>query len=95
MQWQELAYGFALTVPTPAFSENAAAIYRQSAEGHGHARPVIPLNATALAPATFFFGTLFGDLSGPAAYSQPGVRETDTLSRNVDDCNYGCIDNGR
>jgi hypothetical protein len=90
-----VACGFALAASVPASSHGVVAIHRQSAVVRHHARPAMPLNATALAPEAFSFGTLL--LSGRGASPgapQPRMHETDGLSRNADDCNFGCIDNG-
>ena len=52
-----LVSGFVLAGPIPAFSESVAAIHRQGADVRHHARPTIPVRATALAPEAFPFGS--------------------------------------
>jgi hypothetical protein len=76
-----LAFCFALAPPLSAyaFEPGAAAAHEQTRGTHHPARVKILPNATALAPAW-------------AMSSAGRVHETDGLSRNDDDCNYGCID---
>ncbi|HEY1454495.1 MAG TPA: hypothetical protein VGG86_06600 [Roseiarcus sp.] len=62
----------------PAASESAPAMDRP----HPHHK-VNSADAKALAP---FWAT-------PAAGATSPAHETDGLSRNPDDCNFGCIDN--
>jgi hypothetical protein len=73
-----LAFGFALAAPASAYAHG------QSRPVYGHAHHAtqaeISPKATALAPAWTM---------SPAGV----VTETDGLSRNLDDCNHGCIDN--
>jgi hypothetical protein len=56
---------------------NAQPTYKQKPADHFAQTMLIPWTATALAPE-------------PSVVSP---HETDGLSRNPDDCNYGCIDN--
>ena len=71
-----LAFGFALTMPIPAYAQvGAQPTYKHRA--HVHHFMAIPRTATALMPA-------------PATAVR--APETDGLSRNDDDCKFGCID---
>jgi hypothetical protein len=73
-----LAFSFALAVPILAYADGAAQVYKQTRHHAAHVE--ISRDASALAPAW--------------AMSAAGrVPETDGLSRNRDDCNYGCIEN--
>ena len=76
-----LALCFALPAPVPAyaFDASSAAVHEQTRGMRYPARAKISPNATALAPAW-------------AMSSAGRVHETDGLSRDDDDCNYGCID---
>jgi hypothetical protein len=73
-----LAFGFTLTTPIPTYAQvGDQPTYKHKA--HVHHIMAIPRTATALTPA-----------AAPAiAVRAP---ETDGLSRNDDDCNFGCID---
>ena len=64
------------TLFVTAASAGAHPSYKHKAYAHEFVHGSIPVTATALAPA-------------PGA---AGVREKDGLSRNDDDCNFGCID---
>ena len=59
-------------------SAGAQPTYKHKAHVHQFVYMSIPFTATALVPA-------------PVAAVR--THETDGLSRNPDDCNYGCIDN--
>ena len=59
-------------------SAGAQPTYKHKAPVHQFVYMSIPVTATALVPA-------------PVASVR--THETDGLSRNPDDCNYGCIDN--
>jgi hypothetical protein len=72
-----LAFSFALAVPISAYAAGAASVHKQTRHV---AHVEISRNASALAPAWVM--SVVGRLP-----------ETDGLSRNRDDCNYGCIDN--
>jgi hypothetical protein len=72
-----LAFSFALAVPITAYAAGAAPVYKQTRHA---AHVAIARNASALAPTWVM----------SAAGRAP---ETDGLSRDRDDCNYGCIDN--
>jgi hypothetical protein len=72
-----LAFSFALAVPISAYADGATSVYKQTRLA---AHVEISRNASALAPAW---------ATSPAGR----VPETDALSRNPDDCNYGYIDN--
>jgi hypothetical protein len=76
-----LALSFALAAPVSAYAYDGSAPGHQQSGRVSHAAHVkISPTATALAPTW--------------AMSPAGrVPETDGLSRNPDDCNYGCIDN--
>jgi hypothetical protein len=76
-----LALCFALPAPVPAyaFDASSAAVHEHTRHAHHAARAEISPNALALAPTW-------------AMSSADRVKETDGLSRNPDDCNYGCID---
>jgi hypothetical protein len=89
-----LAFGLSLAALVPASSQGVVAIHRQSVIVRHLARPAIQLNATALAPEAFPFGMLLPRLGASPGSSQPRMHETDGLSRDADDCNFGCIDNG-
>ena len=71
-----LAFGFVLTAPIPAYAQVGAQPTYNHKARVRHLM-AIPRTATALAPA-----------------SSTAVRvpETDGLSRNDDDCRFGCID---
>jgi hypothetical protein len=73
-----LAFSFALALPISAYADGAAPVYKQARHHMAHVK--ISRNASALAPAWTM---------SPAGR----VPETDGLSRNPEDCNYGCIDN--
>jgi hypothetical protein len=77
-----LAFCFALAAPISAyaFGGGSAAVYEQTRDVRHVAHADLSPNATALAPAS-------------AMISAGRVKETDGLSRNLDDCIYGCIDN--
>ena len=77
-----VAIGILLSAPVmsyPAASASAPAMHR----AHPHHKANIA-DAKALAPLW----------ATPAAAAPYSAHETDGLSRNVDDCNFGCIDNG-
>jgi hypothetical protein len=71
-----LAVGFALTTPVPAYAQVGAQPIYKH-KAHVDHFTAIPRTATALAPA-------------PATAVR--APETDGLSRNDEDCNFGCID---
>ena len=77
-----LAFCFALAAPVlaSAFEDGSAAVYKHARHVRHAAGMEISPSATALAPTW-------------AMFSAGRVKETDGLSRNPDDCNYGCIDN--
>jgi len=73
-----LAVGFTLVAPvTSQASDGATSMRKHDFHAHRVAYSGLPRAATALAPALV-----------PAAPAP----ETDGLSRNREDCNYGCID---
>jgi hypothetical protein len=77
-----LALGVVLYAPVmnyPAASASAPATHR----AHPHHK-AYSADAKALAPLW----------ATPAAAAPYSAHETDGLSRNPDDCNFGCIDNG-
>jgi hypothetical protein len=71
-----LAFGFALTTPIPVYAQVGAQPSYKH-KAHVDYFRAIPWTATALMPA-------------PATAVR--VPETDGLSRNDDDCRFGCID---
>jgi len=72
-----LAFGFALTMPIPAYAQVGAQPSHKH-KAHVHHFMAIPQTATALMPAPV---------------TAVRVPETDGLSRNADDCaRFGCID---
>jgi hypothetical protein len=71
-----LAFGFALTTPIPVYALIGAQPTYKH-KSHAHHVMAIPRTATALMPA-------------PATAVR--APETDGLSRNDDDCRFGCID---
>ena len=79
MQNLALLGAVALSAPVSAYASDGATLV--SAHHRSHAQQIadwgLPPTATALAPSMFV----------------PVLPETDGLSRNPDDCKYGCIDN--
>ena len=73
-----LAFGYTLTTPFPAYAQVGAQSSTTN-KAHVHHFTAIPRTATALVPAPV------------TAVHAP---ETDGLSRDRADCNFGCIDNG-
>jgi hypothetical protein len=71
-----LAFGFALAVPAPAYA------YVHSAHVYGHVHHATQAKIAPTARA----------LAAVRTTSPALTVETDGLSRNSDDCNYGCID---
>jgi hypothetical protein len=71
-----LAFGFALTTPISVYAQVGAQPTYKH-KAHVHHFMAIPRTATALTPA-------------PATTVR--APETDGLSRNDNDCNFGCID---
>ena len=77
-----VALGILLSTPVmsyPAASASAPTMHRS----HPHHK-ANSADAKALAPLW----------ATPAAAAPYSAHETDGLSRNLDDCNFGCIDNG-
>jgi len=73
-----MTFGLALSVPGYANATDGAAGPKHATHAYHVAhRQAIPASAEALAPL-------------PRPVHQ---RETDGLSRNVEDCNMGCVDN--
>jgi hypothetical protein len=84
-----LAFGLAFAASISAGAKEPARVFRHTA----HVSRTMPRNATALVGDPSIgsaFDVPFASPSPRAAH----VPETDGLSRNVDDCKFGCIDNG-
>jgi hypothetical protein len=85
--------GFLLTtlaLAAPTFVAEARNHVPMNGHLTSHYRSVDP--PTAPAPGTI--GPFWPDFFGPYV-SAPRKSDTDGLSRNPEDCNSGCIDNGR
>jgi hypothetical protein len=76
-----VAFGVAVAAPVSALaSDGAHPFHKHAVQMHREAHAGVSSNATALAPM-------------PAVVPVAPARETDGLSRNLDDCvKYGCID---
>jgi hypothetical protein len=89
-----LACGVLLTtlaLAAPTFAAEATNYMPVSRDLTLYHRPADP-RPTAPAPGTI--GPFWPDFFGPYV-SAPRKSDTDGLSRNPEDCNSGCIDNGR
>jgi hypothetical protein len=92
-----LALGAALAVSGASYASEGASkpfhhhhLLRHKAIDHRHA---VDAGATAYAPPIVL--PIFGLWANSSTVHQGGVRETDGLSRNPDDCAmWGCVDNG-
>jgi hypothetical protein len=79
-QMVALAFGVALAAPISALADDGAhPFHKHAIQMHRVAYAGISLNATALTPVRLVVSAL-------------SARETDGLSRNLDDCvRYGCL----
>ena len=78
-----LALGAALVAPIGAYaSEAAMAVHEPRIHRHDAVRPSIDPAATALASTTVIV---------PAAPALKRDDDSDGLSRNIEDCNRGCV----